>query len=1090
MQEESPMKNDQKALNKEIEALKKELEAQKVRNLFLEKEITLLKYPPKDYIFSDTHKPLNRGMYEPIPSSNFPIATWEEDYSPVSAYINQLSIQGITNLKGYFDRHPEKFIELLKKVKVHYLNETVIQIASTKRQVNNLYEMLGADASKNAIEVFNAIRDKKRWFSFEISTISPEGQSQFFIIQFFVVDGHEHDYSRVLVTLTNITERFVAENKLKETNRQLSTLLGNLNGIAYRCKNDKNWTVLFISDAVLDITEYSKEELLHNNKISYAELIHSQDSKYVEETVAQSLQNNQRFTLEYRITTKSGKEKWVWEQGIGLREPNGKVNIIEGYIIDVTDRKKTENALLESEEKFKKAFQSSPTMIMLSKIEDGTIIEANESFSKITGWIKYEYLGKTTVEIKLWANLKDRAEYIRTLQRHGIAENKEYEFLTKSGEVRSALVSGHILKLQEGEFVLGVLTDITEQKQYSVNLDKERTHLRTVLETIPDLVWLKDPNGIFLNCNHQFEKLYGAKEADIVGKTDYDFVNKESANFFQQKDKEAMLANKSTTNQEWVTFASDGHRALMETTKTPMYSSDGKLIGILGTSRDITENKKIEDALRKSENWYKAIFNNTGTATCIIDEEKTLVIVNDKFQELSGFSKTELENKMKWTDFVLPEDMKSMTRYLDTRQQTENNVPKQYEFTFIDRAQTPHTILLRVDTIPGSKMSVASLLDITLRVNAMNQLKESHEKYLNLVENINDIIYELDEKWQFKYISPSVESLTGYLPDSYIGKSFIDVVADEDKERVMARYMDFKKTKTVSPVDFRVNNKFGKLVWVHISGKPIIENGEIIGSRGIGMDISKQKETEAQLILAKEEAEKADRLKSAFLATMSHELRTPLNAIIGFSQIIEASMSKDEILEMTGIINSSGNHLLNIIESMFEIAMLHSKQTHVKINQFELGDLYKNLRSFLRSELRKVNKPLLSSDVEALHLNKNIRLNTDVTKLTQVLSNLLSNAIKYSDKGVIELGYYLNKRDITFFVKDEGIGISKEKQKIIFERFRQVDDSSTRKYGGVGLGLAICKEISELLNGELWVESEPQKGSTFYFKLTNVIDQK
>lgn len=1086
MQEDNaPMKNDQKALNEKIEALKKELEEQKVRNQFLETELTLLKYPPKDFSVLDTHRPDKTSMKEPVSASGFPISIWEEDFSVVSAYIKQLASKGITNLKEHFERHPDIFIDLLRKVKVRFLTESDIK-ALSGNQPSNLYDMLGSKASKNAIEVFNAIRDQKRWFSFDISTISPNAHSQFYIIQFFVVIGHEHDYSRVLVTLTNITERRIAEKKLQETNRQLSTLIGNLNGIAYRCKNDQNWTMLFISDAVLDITEYTKDELTFNKKISYAELIHPHDIKYVEEMVEQSIKNNQRFTLEYRITTKSGKEKWVWEQGTGLREPNGKVNLIEGYIIDITDRKKTEAALSESEEKFKKAFQSSPTMIMLTKMEDGTIIEANESFSKITGWSSDEYLGKTTLEIDLWANPKDRIDYIKLIRKNGIAENQEYDFCTKSGETRNALVSGHILKLQQGELVLGVLTDITEQKQYNAILDKEKTHLKTVIETIPDLIWLKNLNGAYLNCNYHFEQFFGAKEADIIGKTDYDFVDKELADFFRQKDKEALLANKPTTNQEWVTY-SDGRKVLLETTKTPMYSSNGKLIGILGIARDITENKKNEEALIESENWYRAIFNNTGTATCIINEEKTLVLVNDKFQDLSGYSKIELENKMKWTDFVLAEDLERMKRYHATRRKSEGKAPKQYEFTFINRDRKPHMIILTIDIIPGTRMSVASLLDITPRVNALNQLKESHEKYQNLVENINDIIYELDEEWRFKYISPSVESLTGYLPDYYIGKSFIVVVADEDKERIMARYLDFKKTKIVMPVDFRVNNKFEKLVWVHISGRPIIENGKIIGSRGIGIDISKQKETESQLILAKEEAEKADRLKSAFLATMSHELRTPLNAIIGFSQIIEPTMPKEEILEMTGIINNSGNHLLSIIESMFEIAMLHSKQTKVKIEQFTLSNLHNRLKFYINSELKKAHKPQLLSNIEDLQIPKNLFLETDETKLTQLLTNLLSNAIKYSEVGIIEFGYVLHEKDITFFVKDEGIGISKEKQKIIFERFRQVDDSSTRKYGGVGLGLAICKELSELLNGELWVESELQKGSTFYFRLNNVV---
>ena len=1087
MEKNTPNKHNQRALNEEFDALKKELEKQKVRNDLLEQEIIRLKQEHAQLQKADGHRNFDFKMPAPVPSQNLPVAIWEENFSEACKYIQQLNSEEATNLKAHFDQHPDRFDDLLKKIKVHHLNESLVNLSPTKKKVDNLYDMLGPNAKKNVIEVFQAIRDRKRWFNSEVSIISPDGHEQVYIIQFSVLKGHEKDYSRVIVAMTNITDRQATAIKLQETNRQLSTLLGNLNGIAYRCKNDRFWTMLFISDAVIDVTGYSKDEILDNKCISYAQLIHQEDLEHVSKVVNNSIENNQRFALEYRIITKNSEEKWVWEQGIGLREPDGKVRFIEGYIIDITDRKKAEVALSESEEKFKNAFDSSPTMIILSKLEDGTIVETNEAFEKITGWSKKDSIGNSTLELGLWSNPEDRSDYIDTIRKNGFVENKEYDFQTKSGEIRNALVSGHILKLQRSEVVLGVLTDITAQKKYNIELANEKTHLRTLLKTIPELIWLKDPQGKYLNCNYQFEKFYGVKESDIAGKTDYDYFDTESADFFRQKDKEAVLANKPITNLKWVTVASDGHKALLEATKTPMYDSQGQLVGILGISRDVTTIRANEEALKKSENWYRAIFNNTGTATCIINEEKILTLVNDKFQELSGYSKDELENKMKWTDFVIHEDLERMKKYHADRRANQARAPKQYEFTFVDRDKKHHQILLTIDMIPGSKMSVASLLDITARVDAIKQLSESHEKYQNLVENINDVFYELDREWRIKYISPSVKPITGFSPESYIGKSFIDVVEDADKERVFNRFLDFKKNNTVSTIDFRLINNYNKLVWIHISGKPIVQNEEIIGSRGIAVDITKQKEIQNQLIQAKEEAEQADRLKSSFLATMSHELRTPLNAIIGFSQIIEPEMDKEEIMEMVGIINKSGNHLLSIIESIFEIAMLQSKQTRVRPSQFELKSLLKNLKYFAHSELDKTGKKELSSDIQEVDKGKHLLLQTDETKLTQVITNLLSNAIKYSEKGMIKLNYSITDSDITFMVKDEGIGISKETQEIIFERFRQIDDTSTRKHGGVGLGLAICKEISELLNGELWVESDSGKGSTFYFKLPDVV---
>jgi PAS domain S-box-containing protein len=386
-------------------------------------------------------------------------------------------------------------------------------------------------------------------------------------------------------------------------------------------------------------------------------------------------------------------------------------------------------------------------------------------------------------------------------------------------------------------------------------------------------------------------------------------------------------------------------------------------------------------------------------------------------------------------------------------------------------------------------MSVASLLDISKRVHALDDLKKSQEKYQNLVENINDVIFELDSEWKFNYISPSTEAISGFPPETYIGKSFLEPIVPEDWDLMKNSFLEFLNTKVIPPIDYRIKTKNNELIWVRSSAKPIIKNDVVVGVRGVSINITKQKEIEAELIHAKEEAEKADRLKSAFLATMSHELRTPLNAIIGFSHLIDKTIPKKNIIEMAKIIFDSGNHLLNIIESIFELAMLQSHESKLKIQPFFLSDLLKNLKFFLNSELKKENKTHITVSFPETSENKHITMQADLTKLTQLMVNLLSNAVKYTDHGEIKLAWDIQGESITFFVKDTGIGIPKEKHAIVFDRFRQVDDSNTRKYSGVGLGLAICKEISELIGGQLWMESEHGKGSTFYFKLGNVVGE-
>ncbi|MHA7108722.1 PAS domain S-box protein [Sunxiuqinia elliptica] len=1066
----------------EIRRLKQRLEEEIAKNALLGEHIQQLQDGQKSSLPFANEKRLS-AIQDFDSFNHLSIPAWEQDFSQVAQSIKALQVQGINSLSSYFDSRQDEFFRLLKQIKIIHHNKEAEMFTPKDMAYSSLLDLYLPEAYQSILKQFYCILRGEKRLTTELPIELPNGEKRYYILKWIAIE-HPIPYKRVLVSLVNITDRHAMEEKLAETNRQLSTLIKNLSGIVYQCKNDNHWTMQYLSDTVQEITGYCCQELLFNKKKSFADLIHPEDRKSVEREVQQAIQKHHQFSIEYRITTKKGEERWVWEQGVGIPGHNPEhIETLEGYILDITDRKHYEEALLQSEEKFKKAFHASPMAIMLAKERDGRIIEANDSFTEITGWTKEEYDGKTSLELGIWSNPSDRIDFITTIQQEGKVKAREYLIFRKSGHLRNVIISGYPMQLGGERVIIANITDITEQRQAQVNLKNERTHLRTVLETIPDLIWLKDPDGIYLNCNYQFELFFGATEAEIIGKTDYDFVSKELADFFRVNDKRAMQANQAMTNLEWVTFANDGHRALLETVKTPMCNSQGELVGVLGIARDITKIKLNEEALKESEVLYKAIFNNTGTATCLIDENRTLILVNEKFERLSGYSKKELEHKKKWTDFVAAGDLVKMQKHHDRRRESPQNAPKHYEFTFIDRKQAKHHIFLNIDMIPGTKTSVASLLDVSVRINALNELRQSHEKYQNLVENINDIIYELDADWNFSYISPRVQAITGYPPSHYLGKYFLEVVAERDKADVEKRFDGFLKQKDNLPLEFRAQTLDGQTVWLRISVRPVIKKNHIIGLRGIGSDITRQKRTEQELINAKEKAEAADRLKSAFLATMSHELRTPLNAIIGFSQLIDESLPPAEMVDMGKIIHSSGNHLLSIIESIFELTMLQSKQTKLRVENFTAQEIGKSLEFFMKSELKKYDKQNISFSFSGFNAAKQPNIQSDKTKLTQLLTNLISNSVKYSNKGKITVECQAKQKSVIFCVKDEGIGIAQEMLEVIFERFRQVDDSSTRRYEGVGLGLSICKEIAELLHGKIWVESAPLKGSKFYFKL-------
>lgn len=241
------------------------------------------------------------------------------------------------------------------------------------------------------------------------------------------------------------------------------------------------------------------------------------------------------------------------------------------------------------------------------------------------------------------------------------------------------------------------------------------------------------------------------------------------------------------------------------------------------------------------------------------------------------------------------------------------------------------------------------------------------------------------------------------------------------------------------------------------------------------------KENNTQLLKAKEEAEEANRLKTAFLHNLSHEVRTPLNAISGFAQVILKFNNIDEELKnFTHIIHSSSKQLVSIINDIITISSIETGQEKIISTNIHLNQLIEELKTVFDLQLKgrpvelKIQKALANGDDEIL---------VDVNKLRQILNNLLSNAVKFTQQGTIEFGYALKDNNLEFFVKDTGIGIDKTKHSVIFERFTQADEQIHAIYGGTGLGLSICKGFVELLGGNIWVESELGKGSTFFFSL-------
>ena len=384
--------------------------------------------------------------------------------------------------------------------------------------------------------------------------------------------------------------------------------------------------------------------------------------------------------------------------------------------------------------------------------------------------------------------------------------------------------------------------------------------------------------------------------------------------------------------------------------------------------------------------------------------------------------------------------------------------------------------------------------DITERKLMLNKLKASEEKFRLISNSAHDGIFLLNEDNKFIYWNPAVERIFEYLGEELVYLNINKLLVSPNQR--FQNYLPINVSRRAKVLDdkgvsfeLEVERRDGSIIQIELSLAPMKVSTHW-GAVGIVRDITERKTFEHELIHAKERAEESDRLKSAFLATMSHELRTPLNAVIGFSSLIEETMEKSEIIEMVKIINDSGNHLLNIIDSVFSLSLLQSGVSKLVPEDINLLNFMTGLKPYLKTKLAKEKK---DKDIKVVlskcPIAEQIVIRSDKTKLTQLMVNFFDNAIKYSKVGTIEYGAIVEAPSITFYVKDTGIGIPTDKQTIIFERFRQVEDSLTRVNGGVGLGLSICEEIADLMEGKIWLESELGIGSTFYFKLDHIIIQ-
>jgi len=502
----------------------------------------------------------------------------------------------------------------------------------------------------------------------------------------------------------------------------------------------------------------------------------------------------------------------------------------------------------------------------------------------------------------------------------------------------------------------------------------------------------------------------------------------------------------------------------------------------LAEARLKLEKLKTEKELKESEEKFRTIIENSADAIFVADANGNYVFTNKKVTELLGFSQEEMVLK-KITDLAPPEQA---DKYMSLFNQllSLGKVTGELDLLRNDGSFLP--VDLNAVVLPGG-LIYGSCRDISEKKLAEKALIESEKKYRSIFENIQDVYYQIDNSGNISIISPSITKLSGYTSQELIGNpSTLFYYYPEERNALLE---NLARTGEVWDYEVRMRTKDEQIKYTSLNAHIMFDaEGKPVGIEGSLRDINERKHFELELEKSKEKAEESDKLKTAFLHNISHEIRTPMNAIIGFSALLgEPDNNPETQASFIQSIQDGSNQLLSIITDIVDISSIEANILKKKISPVDINMVLNSLYNQFRIKAIENSNSL---SVKYDHKAENIILHTDSTKLVQILSNLINNALKFTKEGQVEFGYTNKVSLIEFYVSDTGIGIPTDEHLRVFNNFYQVENDLSRQYGGTGLGLAISKAYVELLGGNIWLESEPGKGSTFYFSIPNISSQE
>lgn len=890
------------------------------------------------------------------------------------------------------------------------------------------------------------------------------------------------------------------ENYLNRTLKLLTTLLSNLNsGILVEDENrkilytNKLFCSIFSIEAEPDqmtgidcsnsaeqsknlFTEPDKfvnriSEILHNKKPVFNDVLTLNDSRILERDYIPIYINN-----EYK--------GHLWDYR------------------DITERKKAEAKLINITN-LQEAILNGTDYSIIYTNNAGIIKSFNKGAEKMLEYSSTEIINKATpalfhkpeelhkkaIELskELGYEIKPGFDVFTLKSKNNKVDTNEWTYITKTGKKLTVLLSVSSIKNSTNEIVgsLGIARDITEQKQVQEALKVSEEQYRNIVEKSTDIIYKTDGNGYFTYVNAATEFISGYKNSELINKhfsvlTRNDFTKK--LNFLYTKQ---LKSNNTSSYFEFPIITKEGKEKWI-----------GQSVQILNTNNkieytalglDITEKKQFELKLidtNKDLELLKTLINNTSDAIQVSKENGQLVYINNEASKRLGIPASEASNyNVKDFETIFKNDKVWYQHVMKVRTKGPliiegENVNKETNLTF------PVEVTVRFLEINLVGYIIANSRDISERKLIEESIRKQKEKYQNIIANMNLGLLEVDLNDVIQYVNPSFEAISGFTESDLIGKRAADTLITEADAKLITDKATQRENGVSDMYEVLVKNKRGESRWWMISGAPNFDDsGKVIGSIGIHLDITESKQLELELELAKSKAEESSKAKEAFLANMSHEIRTPLNAIIGMIRELKKEQLSEKQIGFVNNTSIASQHLLSVLNNILDISKIEAGELQLENNDFNMQTILNDVKSILLTRCKEKDIYLKINNTK----ETNMVFVGDESRFRQIFLNLVGNAVKFTDLGGVTINYEVKDQNKGFqsleiIVEDTGIGMDQNYLKNIFNKFSQEDASISRKHGGSGLGMAITKELIELMNGAIKVTSIKGKGTTVTMK--------